>query len=212
MKKLIIIFISVVLAASFLCSCKKSKDDDLSRVYKMIADMNTYSVNAEIIVKGNRTTENYNVKQYFKYPDRYRIEVLSPAERKGKVTAYDGQYLWIYEPWIKQMHVIEKYKETEESGMFPGYFAGNLFTSEQADYEYKKFANIDCIAIKVKVPGGNAYRKWQILYISRKDMIPLKMEILDSKGNIAVTVYYKNFVYNDKIDDNIFSRDSVGKA
>lgn len=195
--------IGIILIILCLPGCGR-KNEGFSKVNIMLSGMNSYTVTAEIIVNGNRAAESYNVKQYFKYPDKYRLEVLNPADKRGKITAYDGNKLWIYQPGIRQFYVIENYKEPEESTMFPGYFAKKLFCGENAEYSIKRIENRDYIAVKVDMPGGNNYRKCQVMYFNRDSAVPVKMEILDSKGNTSVTVYYREFSYNEKVDDKLF--------
>lgn len=182
--------------------------DDYSKAHKMLSGIDTYTTTAEIIVRGNKMVESYIVKQYFKYPDKYRLVVLGPEDKKGKTTVYDGSKLWIYHPQINQVFTMENVKELDETGMFPGYFARNLFTGESASYSMKKEGSHDYISIKISIPGGNSYRRYQILYIDSKSVKPVKMELLDSAGNITVTVYYEDFLYNVKIDDKIFTKDN----
>jgi len=206
LKRLIIFILLMFFMASLISGCKKTGGSDISKVHKMLSELHTYTATAEIIVRGNKLVGSYVVKQYFKYPDRYRLEVLSPEDKKGKTTLYDGSKIWIYHPGINQTYTMEDFKEVEETGMFPGYFARNLFSSEEAQYEVKKEGSLELIVIRVEVPGGNNYRKSQVLYIDREKNIPVKMEILDSSGNIAVTVHYREFIYNHKIDEVLFEK------
>lgn len=192
-----------------LQGCEKAGQDEYLKANRMLSGIETYTVTAEIVVKGNRTVENYIVKQYFKYPDRYRLEVLSPSDKKGKTTIYDGEKLWIYHPLINQMFVLDNLKEVEEAGMFPGYFAGSLFTGEEASYNIVRGEVGNYITIRTIIPGGNNYKKHQILYIDRESLKPVRMEVYDSADNIVVTVFYRDFLYNVKIDESIFEGSSL---
>lgn len=209
MKKLFFMYIQILMLSIVFMGCGNRAGREYSKVNRMLSGMNTYTVTAEIIVKGNRAVESYIVKQHFKYPDRYRIEVISPAEKQGKVTAYDGTNLWIYQPKIKQFYVLENYKEMEESTMFPGCFARNLFSGEKAEYSIVKEENHEYISVKVLMPGSNRYRQMQIMYFDRESIIPKKMEILDSQGNTAVTIYYRDFLYNERIDEKLFLMENM---
>lgn len=207
LKKLLIAFIQIAVLMLFVQGCSKQVGNEYAKVNRMLADMDTYTTRAEIIVKGTKNVESYVVKQYFKYPDRYRIEVISPPDKQGKITIYDGVNLKIYQPSIKQLYVMENYKEVEEGSMFPGHFAKNLFSSEHAIYNDEKDKDGEYISVKVAIPGGNRYRKWQILYFDKETIKPVKMEVLDSEGNIAVAIYYRDFLYNAKLDNKIFLLD-----
>lgn len=203
MKKLLT-YIQIAALILLMQGCGKRPEDEYAKVNKMLAGMDTYTTTAEIIVRGGKNIESYVLKQYFKYPDKYRIEVVSPPDKQGKTTVYDGVRLKIYQPRINQLYVMENYKEVEEGNMFPGQFARNLFCGEHVVYEDKKNDDGEYISVKVAIPGGNRYRKWQVLYFDRESIKPVKMEVLDSKENVAVTIYYRDFLYNVGIDDKIF--------
>lgn len=204
MKKFAVIYIIAAVLSLLLFGCAKPGDDDLSKIHKMLSGIEAYTATAEIMVRSNKAVENYVVKQYFKYPDRYRLEVVSPDDKKGKVTLYDGEKIWINHPQINQSYIMENFKEVEESSMFPGYFAKNLLTSEEAEYKIKSEGGNEFITIKVEVPGGNSYRKHQLLYFDRKKAVPVKMEVMDSQGNVTVTIHYRDFIYNGSIDEKLF--------
>lgn len=210
--KAVKIYILPVILVLLIGGCGKPGENKFANAHRMLAGLQTYTVTAEIIVRGNKLTESYFVKQYFKYPDRYRLEVLNQGEREGKTTVYDGEKIIIYQPLIKQLYIMENFKETEEGSMFPGYFAKSLFSSEEADYQIKKVGSSEYIAIKTEIPGGNIYRKYQILYLDIKSAMPVMMEVIDSHGDTAVMVHYKDFVYNAKIDDKLFTRESLPAA
>lgn len=205
-------FIAIIISMSTLQGCGKSEADGYLKVNRMFSGLKSYTVDAEIIVRGNLASENYKVRQYFKYPDRYRLEVISPSDKTGKVTVCDGERLYIYHPAIDQTYVIEKYREVEEGYMFPGYFAKNLFTGEDAVYGTVKSGADKYISIRAGIPGGNNYRRWQTIYIDSSTINPVKMELLDKDQNAAVTIIYKNFIYNAKIDEKLFAPESLNSG
>lgn len=210
MKKLVFICILITITALVLKGCAGDEKKEYAEVNRMLAGINTYSVTAEIIVKGNRLVENYVVTQYYKYPGKYRLEVLSPEDKKGKTTIYDGNKLWIRHPLIGQSFELNDLKEVEEASLFPGYFAGKLFTGEDAEYDTVNMDGNRYVSIKTLLPGGNSYRKYQVLYVDSKTIKPVKLEVYDSSNNVEVTVYYRDFLYNVKLDDSLFNGAATG--
>lgn len=202
---LILIFISITI---IFAGCGDKEVRDFTKAQKMIANLNSYTTVAEIVVKGNKLIESYVVKQYFVYPNKYRLEVISPDERKGKITIYDGERLFINHPLIKQTTILN-IKEVEDMGMFLGNFAKNLFSGEDVNLEIKKDESFEYVVIKACIVGGNKYRKNQTLYIDRKDNIPVKMEITDENDDVVVTVYYKDFEYNVDIENTMFKIEDI---
>lgn len=208
-RKLMLTVIFISTAAIIFAGCGNKEVRDFTKAQKMIANLNSYTTVAEIVVKGNKLIESYVVKQYFMYPNKYRLEAISPDERKGKITIYDGEKLFIYHPLIKQTTILNNIQEVEDMGVFLGNFAKNLFSGEDLNIEIKKDESFEYVVIKTCIISGNKYRRNQILYIDRKANIPVKMEITDENDEVVVTVYYKEFEYNPDIEDNIFKIENV---
>jgi outer membrane lipoprotein-sorting protein len=116
LKALIKLYIPVIIAVLLLQGCAKNQGEQYVKVHKMLVNLQTYTATAEIIVRDNKLIENYVVKQYFKYPDRYRLVVLSPDDIRGKTTIYDGDRVYIYQPRIKQLYIMENFTILKNCG------------------------------------------------------------------------------------------------
>jgi len=178
-------------------------------VHKKLAGMNTYSCTAEIYTKGNKAPGHFKTKQWFCMPDRYRLEVLEPAVMKGKTTVFDGQRLWMYYPYIDQVLLLEDMDSSMDENMFIGFFLRDMLETESIQYRIHKEAGETTVVVELPVPGGSKYRCTQKMFIDKKGLRPVMLEIYDIDGNVTTRVKYSDFQYNPRLDDDLFDRDKA---
>lgn len=197
MRKLSIIIILVLI----LPSC--SKNDDIYNVNKKISNMMSYSASAEISIDGNKGKSEYKVKQYYVEPDKVRIETIEPEFLKGKVIVCNGGKWEIYHPLINSKLQIEKLRREDEL-IYLGMLQKSIAAFEGAEFEYVTRDDIEYVAIRCNIPGGNEYRRSAVLYITRNGYCPEFMEILDDNDDTKIKVKYYEFEYNIKLPEGLF--------
>jgi outer membrane lipoprotein-sorting protein len=199
LKKLLLITATFLF---ILCSC--GKKDDLYNANKKMSEMKSYSAKAEMIIKGNRSTSNYKVKQFYIEPDKLRIETLEPDFLNGKVISYNGSKWKVYHPMIKQTFEISSPKEYDEL-VYLGILQKSVMIGEDSKYEYSTFNGVEYIKISASMPNGNEYRKNASIYLSKEDYLPQVMEIYNDKNDLMVQIKYSEFKYNDQIKEELFT-------
>lgn len=199
LKKLLFITAAVMF---ILCSC--GKKDDFYSANKKMSEMISYSAKAELIVKGNKATSNYKVKQFYIEPNKLRVETTEPDFLSGKVICYDGAKWKVYHPLINQTFEISSIKEYDEL-LHLGILQKGVMIGENTKYEYSTKNGVEYIRINASLPNGNEYRKEAAIYLSKDDYLPQIMEIFNGKGDLVVQIKYSEFKYNDQIKDELFT-------
>ncbi|KGG80523.1 hypothetical protein Y919_05660 [Caloranaerobacter azorensis H53214] len=195
----------LLLSILFLNACGKITDEQIFyKIQKKYNKMESYSCFAKIIINGGKELKEYKVKQIFKRPNKYIIQIIEPEESKGITTVYNGEQAWIYHPQIDQSILIRDYKDSPDENMFVGYFLRNLITTEMVKLESERIEDNDYLIITTMIPGNNKYRMYQKLWVDKKTYLPYKLYILDKDEKIAVEIYYSKFLYNIDIKDEKF--------
>ncbi|SHJ86099.1 germination lipoprotein GerS [Tepidibacter formicigenes] len=192
MKKWILYaLLSFVLVFS-LTGCRESTNEEVYyKFHKKIANLKSYSCIAYINVSGNKSAKEYIVKHYYKTPDYYKLETLSPSNLKGKTTIYDKDKIIIKKPKYKDEFKIT-YKGIENRYLFVGDFIQNIFENENLNISGDRYFLI----LETDIPGSSFYFNKEKVYIDKKTLKPNKLEIMDSNGKKRFTVTYKEFRYN----------------
>jgi len=201
LKSCILIFLMILL----LAGCKEKTNEEIFySAQKQMIELNTYVCTADITILGNKNPEKYIAKQWFKAPDKYRIEIQSPEEVKGKITIYNGKKAFICHPRIGQEWHINDFSNSVENKIFLGYFLNNFTSTENAKVSRETIDNKDYILIKTEVPGNHPYFSKERLWFDIENYYPHKLQVLDKDNNTRIEVRYIDFKFNEKIDDNMF--------
>lgn len=166
--------------------------------------MKTYEAEAEITVYGDNTETRYVTKQYYKYPDKLRLEIKEPSFLSGQVIIYNSGKCTIYNPLINMELSYEKLKEYDDY-ISAGFLLKTIGEMEKSHCESDTIDGIEYTVIKGSVPNGNEYRNKVAVYFERLGETPAYMYIMDSKDRIKVRVKYIKFRYNTEIKEDMFT-------
>lgn len=199
-----IICMLVILCVFFTgCGVIKQKKSP-EEVGKRLLKLETYTCDVTMRVTNNRSTMEYKLKHFYKKPDKYRIEVLTPEELRGQVTIYNGNSSYIYHPGINQYLITENFSDSVEYNSFAGSFIEHIRKPDDIKISYEKFNEDECIVIEFEIPESSRYIHIEKLWIDVSEIVPLKAEIYGSDGKTYIEIYYNNFVSNPKLEDGIF--------
>ncbi|SHH48403.1 germination lipoprotein GerS [Tepidibacter thalassicus] len=192
MKKWIVYTLLGFVFIFLLTGCSESTNEEVYyKLHKKITNLKSYSCIARINVFGNKSSKEYIVKHYYKAPDYYKLETLSPSNIRGKVTIYNKDNIIVKNPNCKDEFRIT-YKGIENRYLFVGDFIKNILENENLDV----FSDRYFLILETSIPGSSFYFSKEKIYIDKKTLKPNKLEIIDSNGKKRFIVIYKEFKYN----------------
>lgn len=199
------LILSILLCVSFLLACTQPTDEEVYyKVQKKLGKLTSYECIMTVnMSQGDNQTE-YIYKQYFKKPNSYRLELLSPEPLKGNLMVSNGKMAWVYSPSINQTYRIDSIQKFNKELLFIGYFMQNYMTSKEVDIVSATNDNQSFILITADIPGGNYHFAKQKLWIDKKEIAPTKLQILDQQNKLVLEVIYEDFKYNPKLDEDMF--------
>lgn len=202
MKKVLVGFL--LLATLLMTHCGKPTNEEFfHEVQVKLNNIDSYSCRAEIKVIGNISTQKYEMKQMFKLPDKYILEVIEPEESRGFKTIFNGKKICIYHPDIDQSFLLDDYKSANED-LFIGFFLKTLNSSEHAVLGEDIFNGKEYLTIEVEIPGNNKYRRYKKLWVDKGNFQPKKMVIYDNNKEKNYEVLYYDFKYDINLSDDDF--------
>lgn len=192
--------ISVVLAGILMISltaCDGHVGEKISKRYK---NLESYSATAVVTVNGNKGLSVYEMKQSYKAPDIYRMEVTKPHRLAGTMSLLKGKELWLKSGESSTIPIeLEDLKE-ETDFLFPVTFLNEFFEKEPVP-ELETGTDEE-ILLTAPVNNPNRYRFHQNLIFDGRSLLPKAMITYDRDGNEAVRVEYRDFVRNAPIDES----------
>lgn len=194
-------YLAVVLLVLFLSSCGQNENGNIK---SRLMGMKTYEAEAEILVYGDSTETPYVTKQYYKYPDKLRLEIEEPSFLSGQVIIYNSGKCTIYNPLIDMELSYDKLKEYDDY-INAGFLLKTIGEMKNGRWESDTIDGIEYKVIKISVPNGNEYRSKVAVYFEELGKTPAYMYIMDSNDRVRVRVKYIKFRYNTEIKEDMFT-------
>lgn len=200
------IVLCVLICLSLLVACNQPTDKEVYyKIQKKLGELESYECIARVnVINDDEEITEYTYKQIFKKPDSYRLEILSPDSVKGNLMVSNGKIAWVYSPSINHTYRIDSTQKQQNELLFIGYFMKNYITSKESEINSETNNKRQLIVISTDIPGGNQHFSKQKLWFDRKSLLPTQLQILDGQNKPVFNVYYEDFNYNPKLEDNIF--------
>lgn len=191
-----------------ITACSKPSDEEIYyEAHKKIMGIKGYETIVKMHTHTGESQRAYELKQIFMYPDKYRLEVISPKSMAGNMTIYNGKTAWIEHSAINQTWKMDNFQQSKEQLLFIGYFLQNFINSENSSYHSETLEGTEVIVITTELPGGNPHFYSQKLWMDQKDLVPIKLTIVDQNDKPRFEVYYEDFKINPDLDESLFYLD-----
>lgn len=200
MKKHILFILSLILMLSASSCILKKKDKTVDDYLK---NLNSYKAEVEVEIFSNKGTSQYRLIQFFKNPDKLRVETLEPDFLKGKVMVLKDGKFQIFHPLINQKY--EGDCEKEDTLIHLGIIQSSIVNSKEYETSHCILDETECIKLRTKIEGDNIYKHEGVVYFTKQDIKPLYFEIYDNSGTLRYRAKYINFEYNKEISDDVFT-------
>ncbi len=186
------------------CTTDKLNHDIYSRIYQRYSDIKSYTAVIDVTVYSNVKEGKYTLKQYYKAPGSYRVDVLRPENMTGSGCMFyeDGLYLYSNGNGEK----LDGYIPSDKNYMFLVDFFENYYKGEETAAAVTKDISGEQTVLTSMAAGENEYRFCQKLWIDNKTCLPAKLETFDINNKPVISVVFTEFELNPKINDDVFKR------
>ena len=198
MRKSISVLLTGILMIS-LTACQGTVSQKLSQKYQ---NLESYTAKAVVTVTGNKGTAVYEMRQSYRAPDTYRVELEKPEHLSGMVTVVDGQKLWMKQGDGPAVPLELSGLEEETDFLFPVTVLQDFFSLDPLPQLTEGTDGMILLTMPVKKP--NRYRMQQNLLFDAKSLLPTTLITHDEDGNEVLRVEYRDFERNTVLDDSIF--------
>ncbi len=198
--------ILILALVTMLCSCQyvKKSADIYDLIYEEYKFIKSYQSKITMKITSNKTIKEYKMNQYYKYPNKYRLDVIEPDEIKGLVTYYSGSGVSMVYPEVGGKFTLMDYTPVDKTYIFIPDFFSAYYKSEQTSVYTINMDKNRYTILKTSIAGLNMYRNSESLWIDNKTFLPAKLLVYDLKGNAVITVIFETIKLNTEINDMIF--------
>lgn len=180
---------------TILISCNlQSQGRILNRLDKHLNQYTGYSTDLEMTINMDGKESRYKMRERNTLNDKYSLTILEPKESSGIIIEFDGDKLHIKHANIKQSITLNPVKKFDESLLI-----GRFFRSPQKllDIKEEEVLDSDYYVFRNRISNRNRYSREQLIYLNKKDFKPHMLNIVDSDGEVRVSIRYNNFKYTN---------------
>lgn len=162
-----------------------------------ILNISSYEAKVEVTINSNKTTNKYELEQYYMSPNFSKQIVKSPDSIESLEIIYNGNNLEVRNTNLGLSKIYENYMYLNENMLWFNCFIdickkqGYIIEEEDAQ-----------MILVTKIEKYNGEGK---LYINKNTSKPDKIEILDNSNQTKIYIEYKEIELNNIQKDNIFA-------
>ena len=190
-KKIVFIFVLICITIFIIFyyiffilvnNMSRNKEENVENILNRL---NNYEANINVIVKSNKTENNYNIQQVVD-ENSSRLIVNSPENVAGMKIELEGNILKFTNGKNNMEKVYNDYKDIMNNSLFL-----NSFIEDYKNNSSKIYENEDEIIIQINV-NNNTYVNFKELHLDKEKKVPKELIVGDNtkKDNICI-------IYND---------------
>jgi chaperone LolA len=163
----------------------------IQAAFDQITDLHAVIIQTNVDTS-SKTTTSYTGEVYFQKPNKLLLEYSKPAAQN---IVFDGDYLWIYTPELKQ---VTKQKPESEAVPIPLLFFAGAGNIDQKEFRNKNFISpikletisaVSTYRIRIRPKSKSALFKEELFWVNAATFLPMKAKIIDANG-IMVTIVF----------------------
>jgi len=200
LQKALSIIIIVILIITGCSASKLSAEETLEKM----ETAESYSCEAKMAVKNNKSIFYYNLKQYYKQQGKFRIEFYDDYGKMKQTMIYNNGQCGIYHAQIDKPFKTQNFADTKEHNSFISAFLEYYRNDSEAKWTKEEIEEEEYYVFQCKIDKENRYFSRALLFVNVKNAQPKLLYIFDKDGFKTMEVEYNNFQYNASLDDSLF--------
>jgi outer membrane lipoprotein-sorting protein len=200
---MLIIFGTFVLGMRLIKKTKKEKTyNSYCKIYGIYNNLKSYISKIDVLVTSNLSSRNYCLKEYYKSPDKYRIDCVSPDEIKNLKYIFKRDEVVFFSPFSSEPITLNTIP-VEKNCMFLGDFFKSYYETQTGIAKTNKKTTNELV-YETDVVRGCKRHFCQKLWFDKKTQLPLRLVTYDVNDKEVIRVEYTDFKLNENINDETF--------
>ncbi len=195
MKKIILPLILMMLLTA--CSGVSPQLDVSKKIYNTFAGMQSYSAIIQLTTYSNNNTNTYEIKQYYKTPNKMR------SESGGVITVISDQNAVIRSENASSPLKMERLGVEDSDYMFLQNFFAAYYRNEDTAASVSN-DNSNIVSLNVDTGLSNKYKAQAQLILNTATMKPISLTIKGKDGKTYSKLEYTEFKINPELGDELF--------
>ena len=204
MKKIFLCLISICL---ILTGCgKKDEKTVLKEFQNKVENSDSYYLSGNMELVNNEDVYTYDIAVSYKSDDYYKIELTNVINQHQQVILRNGEGVYIVTPSLNKSFKFQSDWPYNNSQV---YLLASLLDDINND-EGRTFEVIDdsyVFTTSVNYPNNDKLISQKIYF--GKDYLPMKVEVIDTDGNVQIKMSYDKIDLKTEFNDTYFDLNSI---
>ena len=203
MKKILLLVLCCLLLTGCGSYSKRSIIKDLS---KRLDKCSGYKLTGELEVNNNDENYNYDVEVLYKKKDYYKVTLTNQANMHTQVILKNNNGVYVVTPSLNKSFRFQSDWPYDNSQI---YLLNALVKDIENDTDLEFIKKEDNYILKTKVKYPNNSKLINQKIVLDKDLDPVKVDVYNKNGVIAMTMKFNKIVYSPKFDKDEFNLDKI---
>lgn len=205
----VLILIIIVIGVSIFIKNNKNvaktskigKNSSSQEIVDYILNISSYEAEIDVETKSNKNSNKYKIKQTYINNENNIQEVIEPSNIQGVRIIKEGRNLKIENTRLSLTKIIENYSDITQNNLDLNNFIENYKNNLNSKFREEN----NQIIMETTVKTESNYQKYEILYISKGNGKPIKMEIKDTNQNMTIYIIYNEIKINEVSNRNVYA-------
>ena len=199
--KLLLLIVSILV----LTGCSIGKKDVVGPLSKKVDKAKSYHMTATLEIRRNEEKYTYNIESSYKKDDYYKVSLTNQNNNHEQIILKNEEGIYVLTPSLNKSFKFQSDWPNNNSQIYLLQPILNDIKSDSKALVEKNEKNY-IINSKVNYSTEKDFVK-QKVYVDSKNNVT-KIEILDAKDNVKMSMEIIDLQYNTKFDDNYFDVNS----
>jgi len=189
------------------CTGELSAEEIAEQIQQKEASIQDYSYTTHITYYIGNQTQESELQILQKKPSMIKTVIIEPEEEAGSIAVSDGEFMWTYDPKTNTVMKMELPETPAEGEMdYVGFISTFLNETEVALIGIEE---VDQRSAYVLEASPKEEESTQLIdrfkiWIDKETWMPLRYEMYDSNGNLAIELEIRDLEINTGIPESEF--------
>ncbi|MBO8171640.1 MAG: DUF4367 domain-containing protein [Bacillaceae bacterium] len=181
----------------------KSMEDVVGDLDNQLESLKSYKTSGKLTLQTGDTPQQYDMEIWYKKPNYYRIALTSQERNITQIILRNDDGVFVLTPHLNKSFRFQS-GWPEKHGQV--YLYESLVKSILQDEQRKFEAEDDHYVFEVKADYQNRSLTSQKIWLT-EDLLPSRVEVMDTDYNPMVLVEFENFDMNVEFDEDAFDKE-----
>lgn len=207
-RKLSLIVIAIFALMLAACGGTITKQEDVMKeLAKISSEMESYHLEAELIVDHDGMAQTYYVEVWFQKPELYKVALKNDSREVSQIIIKNDEGVHVINPYMNKVFKFSKdWPHAQGQLYLYQTLLNNIIQADSLEYEYKE----DAYYFAYEVENGQYVAKQEI--ILEEGFYPKSAMMSDDTETFKITVNFENFEANLKLAETEFVVDEQLKS